>query len=256
MGARGQAMGNATTCNADEWSILNNVAGLAETTAPTLAVSYDALPAMPALGKVGLALSLPGTVSYGLGLYRFGDAVYNEQIVTGGVATKWNHTALGLNANYVRYAADGLGSKGVFSISAGGITRVTSWLKVGAHIVNINQPWLSKQYDERLPTTLSLGLLFTLAPQALLVAEVNKRINDVATGHTGLEFMVHKKLTARVGFQINPQSLTGGLGFHLRYFTVDYSMAHTPAFGTRQQASISLKLNKARSKSEASTKTP
>jgi len=255
MGARGQAMGNAVTCASDEWSILNNPAGMAGTSGTTVALGYDALPALPAFGKAGLAISTSsGTFAFGLGAFRFGDVVYNEQIVSVGAATRWNHTALGVTANYIRYATDGKGNKGMFTVSAGGITQLNSWLRVGARISNINQPWLSKQFDERLPTTLAMGLLFALAANTVFVTEVEKRINDVATGRAGLEFTVQKRLLARVGFQINPQTITGGLGFRLRYFNADYSMAHVPAFGTRHQASITIRIGKSKRVETKTTK--
>lgn len=244
MGARGQAMGTATACLSDEWSVLNNVAGLARAGSGSVALTYDALPALPAFGKTGVAITLPGSVAFGVGLFRFGDDAYNEQIAAAGIATQWNHTSLGAKLNYIRYAADGLGSRSVFSASFGGITRLAPWVTVGAHIANINQPWLSKQYDERLPTTLTAGLLFSLAPQVIVATEVEKRINDVATGRVGLEFGLHEKFTARLGFQLNPQALSGGVGFRPRYFMADYSMMYVQSLGMRHQASVAFRWQK------------
>jgi hypothetical protein len=252
MGARGQAMGNATACLSDEWSMLNNVAGIAKVSSLSLGATYDALPSLPAFSRMGMAATVPGTLAYGIGLYRFGDATYNEQIVAAGMATHWNHTAVGAKVNYIRYAADGLGSKAVFSISLGGITTLTPWLTVGAHISNVNQPWLSKQFDERLPTTLNAGLLFTLAPEVIVTTEIEKRINDVATGRGGLEFTLHKKFVGRLGFQLNPQVLSGGLGFRMRYFLADYSVRYTQALGVQHQASVSFR-RPGTSKHEATT---
>ena len=244
MGARGQAMGNATACLSDEWSMLNNVAGLARTNASSLAVSYDAFPVLPAFGKMGVTATLAGTVAGGLALYRFGDAVYSEQIVAAGIATAWNHTSVGMKVNHVRYAADGLGSKSVWSLSLGGMTVLTSWLTVGAHIANVNQPWLSKQSDERLPTTLTAGFLVALAPQAVIATEIEKRLNDKATCRAGLEFKMHPKIKARMGLQLNPQAMSGGMGFRLRHFQLDYSMMYVQSMGSRHQASLTLAFKK------------
>ncbi|MEJ1237706.1 hypothetical protein WBG78_06245 [Chryseolinea sp. T2] len=237
-GARGQGMGNATACLTDEWSMLNNVAGLAGTKRSSIAISYDALPALPALGKMGCTLVHPGKVALGVSLYRFGDEVYHEQIAALGAATKWSHTQVGMKLNLINYAADGMGSKSVWSVSMGAITELTSWLIVGAHITNVNQPWLSKQSDERLPTVLTAGLLFTLEQNVIVATEVEKRINDTATGRAGLEFILHKKVKSRIGFQLNPQALTGGIGFHLRHFSSDYGIVYVQALGLRHQVSL------------------
>ena len=241
MGARGQAMGNASACLSDEWSILNNVAGVAAVNSASLALSYDALPVLPAFRKMGLAITLPGSVACGIGFFRFGDAAYNEQIATAGIATQWNHTSVGMKINYIRYAADGLGTRSVFTASMGGITKLAPWVTVGAHISNINQPWLSKQFNERMPTTLTAGLLFSLTPHVIVATEIEKRINDVATGRAGLEFNLHERLTTRLGLQLHPQALSGGFGFKLKYFLADYSMLYVQSFGMRHQASIAFR---------------
>lgn len=255
-GARGQAMGNATACLSDEWSVMNNVAGLAGITSVSFGTSYDALPSMPAFGKAGFVFSVPGIVASGLALNHFGDAGYSEQVASIGAATKWRHTAVGAKLNYIRYAAIGMGSKSLISISFGGITQLSSWLSVGATISNLNQPWLSKDYGERLPTTLTAGVLLSLAPEVIVTVDIEKRVNDVATGRAGLELTVYKKVIGRVGFQIQPQAITGGLGYKLRYFRADYSMSYIPLFGTRLQATatFSLRRSKARPPSSISTR--
>lgn len=241
MGARGQAMGNATACLTDEWSMQNNVAGLAGVKANVVGISYDILPALPAFARMALTAVRPAIVTLGVGMYRFGDDAYHEQIVAAGAATKWNHTQVGLKVNYITYAADGMGSRSFWTVSMGGITTLTSKLAVGAHIANVNQPWLSKQYDERLPTILTAGLMFTLDDHVRLAAEVEQRINDVATGRAGLEFSLLGKLTTRLGVQLNPQALSGGLGFRMRYFTADYSAVYLQLPGMRHQLSISFR---------------
>lgn len=244
MGARGQALGNATACLSDEWSMLNNVAGLARRSGAAIGVSYDAVPAVHAFSKMGVTIARPGNVACGVALYRFGDALYNEQIIAAGAATKWNHTSLGMKLNYIRYTADGMGGKSLWSVSLGGITALTPWLTVGAHIANVNQPWLSKQFDERLPTTLTAGVMFTLTPRAIVVTEIEQRINDKATGRLGMEVSVHKKVRARLGLHINPQALSGGLGFQLRHFDLDYSMLYVQTLGSRHQATFTYRLQR------------
>lgn len=241
MGARGQAMGNATACLTDEWSMQNNVAGLAGVKANVVGISYDVLPALPAFTRMALTAVRPGIVPVGVGLYRFGDDAYHEQIVAAGAAAKWNHTQVGLKVNYITYAADGMGSRSLWTVSMGGITTLTSRIAVGAHIANVNQPWLSKQYDERLPTILTAGLLFTLDEHVRLATEVEQRINDVAIGRVGLEFSILQRLITRLGLQLKPQALCGGFGFKMRYLTADYSMVYVQSLGMRHQLSLSFR---------------
>jgi hypothetical protein len=236
-------MGNATACLSDEWALFSNVANLAWLKHPSVAMSCDALPAMPAFSKIALSACAPGKVAVGFGLFRFGDAIYNEQVVTLGTAARWNHTAVGMKVNYVRYFADGLGGRSVISVSLGSVTTLAPWVAIGIHITNVNQPFLSKLDDERLPTALTAGLRFTVAPQVIVATELEKQVNDRATWRSGLEFTVHKKFIARTGVNIHPHAACGGLGLVLRRFRADYSMMHVLSFGTRHQASIAYVFN-------------
>ena len=238
MGARSQSLGHASACLEDEWSIFNNVAGLGRLKNSAACISYDVQPGFSAFSKGALAVSFHQKIGIGIGIYTFGDEVYQEQVASLGCGSSWGITAVGVKVNYIRYNLPSLGHTGVLTISMGGVTAITPRITVGAHITNINQPFLSRKDRERTPTTLTAGLLFKLTDKILLVTELEKDIQFSAIWKSGLEYTINKKFVARTGVNLHPSSGFFGMGFKLRRFFADYSFQFTPGWGSRVQATI------------------
>ncbi len=239
MGARGSGMGYTSSCLVDEWSVFNNVAGLAEVKQITAAFSYDAQPSFKNFNKIAAVLSLPSKIGVGgMGVYRFGDNLYNEQIVSGSFASKFGLASIGVSVNYIQYNTEGFGRKEAMSISAGGIAQITPRLSVGAYITNINQPKLSSADNERLPTILTLGVSFKTTDKLNIATEVRKDLDYDATWKVGLEYKIHTKFFFRTGININPNAGFVGFGFKSKKFSLDYAYAHSLDIGGRHQATV------------------
>lgn len=239
MGARSGGMGYVSSCLQDEWSIFNNVAGLAQVSHITAGFSYDAQPSFKNFNKMAAVISLPVKVGVGgLGIYRFGDNVYNEQILSGSFASTFGLASLGVSVNYIQYNTDGFGRKDAVSISAGGIARLTPIICVGAYITNINQPKISQEDEERLPTLLTLGLSFKTTDKINIATEIRKDLDYGATWKVGLEYKAHPKFIFRTGFNIKPNAGFVGFGFKSKKFTLDYAYAHYLDIGGRHQATV------------------
>lgn len=239
MGARAGGMAYASSCLSDEWSIFNNVAGLAKVEKASAAFAYDTQPSFKPFNRVAGVFALPlkfGTA--GVGVFRFGDQLYNEQIFTIGFSNSFGLASLGIKANYIQYKAEGFGSNGIFSLSFGGIATLTEKISIGAHIINLNQPEISKTEGEKLSTTLIVGASFQLTPQTLATSELEKDLNSPAKWKTGVEYKPFKKFTLRTGFSLTPSIAFFGLGFHPRKFKLDYMYQHNFTLGSRHQATV------------------
>ena len=239
MGARSSSLGNASSCLEDEWSVFNNIAGLAESENLVASFTYDAQTGFAPFNKMAAVFSLP--IKFGVagaGIFRFGDELYNEHVITLGLANTFGNTSLGLKANFIQYNAPGFGTKGLWSVSFGGISRITKNFFVGAHVVNINQPDISKTEKEKLPTTLILGVAVQLTSQTLVAAELEKDLSFPLKCKAGIEYKPFKKFAFRTGFNLNPGALFFGLGFRPRKFSLDYAFQHNIITGSRHQASV------------------
>lgn len=237
IGARAGGLAYSSSCLTDEWSIFNNIGGLATVENMAASFSCDAQPSLKAFNRVAAVVVVPiGFGVAGAGLFRFGDQVYSEQILTLGFSNKFGLASLGVRANYIQYKAKGFGTKGVFTVSFGGIAKLTEKISVGAHIINLNQPTLSSVDGEKIPTVLIIGSAVRVSSQTLIVTELEKDLSYSVKWKTGVEYHPYKKFIFRTGFQVNPVAAFFGFGFRPRRFALDYSYQHSFSFGSRHQA--------------------
>lgn len=245
IGARAAALGNSSSLLTDEWSLLNNIGGLAKVKDTNAAFSFEAKPALPGSSRMGATFSTPLKIgAVGVGVFKFGDKFYSEQILTTGFSNQFGIASLGLKLNYIQYRAEGFGTKSALSISVGGIAEITPQVSVGAYIQNLNQPKLIN--GERVPTRLAVGLSFKPTEQLLLITEVEKDIAYYPIVKAGMEYCVHKKIFARTGFNLNPEAAFFGIGFKGWRLKFDYAIQYNNSLNFAQQASACYRIEKIR----------
>jgi hypothetical protein len=239
MGARSFGIGRTSSCLNDEWSMLNNIGGLATMERPIAAFTQEINPSLVSFSRTAATMAFP--ISYGvtgLSLFRFGDDLYSEQMISLGFANTFGITSIGVKLNYIQYRVDGFGRKGVLSIGAGGITKLTKRILIGTYITNINQPKLSNTDREHLPTTITAGLGVNVSETVFITTEIEKDLDFDPTWKTGMEYSINKKFKARTGFNINPDSFFAGCGFISNKLKLDYAFQYNPSLGNSHQASI------------------
>jgi hypothetical protein len=211
----------------------------AKVEAPAVAFTYHAFPHFAPFNRMAASVVLP--VAFGvsaLGVYRFGDDLYNEQVLSCGFANTMGLASLGARLNYIQYHAEGFGSSRALSISAGGIATLTPAFTVGAHIININQPELTRPGRETLPTVMMLGFGFKVSDHVFIASEVEKDLSYALTWKTGLEYLLHKKFALRTGFNLQPDAAFLGFGGKAKKLLVDYSLQWNMNAGVSHQAGI------------------
>lgn len=241
LGGRAAAMGYASFSAADASAFFNNVGALAHIAQSTVHFCYEAATQIPGANRTGVALSLATPVgTAAIGIFRFGDPLYNEQILSVAFGNRIGITSLGSKINYVQYQADGFGTRSAVTIDLGGLTQITKQVSVGAGIFNITQSNISD--DEELPVILVAALGFQPNQQFLLAIEIEKRAASPAAFKTGVEYSIYKKLFIRTGFNLNPTAVCGGIGAKTNRISIDYAMKFSYTLGFTHQASASLQL--------------
>jgi len=244
MGGRAAGMAYSSSALTDEWSAFNNVAGLAKVTSIVAAFTYDVQPSFKPFNKAAATFSFPVKIGVaGLGLFHFGDDLYNEQLVTLGYSNTFGLASLGVKVNYIQYNIQGFGRKAVLTASFGGIAELTKRLVLGAHVININQPKLSELDQERIPTVLIVGVLVKASDDATLTAEIEKDLDHKPAVKAGVEYRILKKFFIRTGIRIQPNTGYFGFGFKPTRYSIDYAFQYNQGIGSRHQASVSYKLN-------------
>ncbi|MCE2995948.1 MAG: hypothetical protein ACK5RG_09875 [Cyclobacteriaceae bacterium] len=244
MGARQMAMAGASATLSDEWALYNNVAGLAQQK-QSCGFAYETSPQLIGANRMAAHLQLPfRSFTTGIGFFRFGDALYNEQIISIGIANRIGITSLGAKVNFNQYRADGFGVLSAISIDIGGITQFTPALRVAAHISNITQSSLNNGSGERIPTRMVLGVGFQFTNKITATTEVEKDLHYPLTWRTGFEYDIYKKLFIRTGYQLQPNAFYFGLGGKRKRLSIDYALRYHFLLGASHQASATFQLTR------------
>ncbi len=239
IGGRAGGLAYSSSCLDDEWSIFNNIGGLAKVENTTVSFACDAQPSFKPFNRMAAVIALPLKFGVaGAGVFRFGDRLYSEQILALGFSNEFGLASLGLKVNYIQYKAEGFGTKGVFTLSFGGIAKITEKISVGAHIINLNQPNLSTLEREKLTTILIVGGAVKLSSQTFITTELEKDLSYPVKWKSGVEYQPYKKFIFRTGFQVNPAAAFFGCGFRPKKFKLDYSYQHNFSLGSRHQATV------------------
>ena len=238
MGGRAAGLAYASSTLHDEWSLLNNVGGLSKVNQPSASFAYDLRTGLTGANRMAAVMTAPVKVGVAaFGLFRFGDDLYNEQVITLGYGNQFGMASLGLKVNYVQYRAEGFGTRHAVSLNFGGLAQLTPQITVGAYIVNLNQPKLSTLDKEQLPTKLVAGLAFQPNAKLSLLTEIEKDLEYDPTIKGGMEYAVNKKVNVRTGFNLHPNAAFFGLGFLIRKLKIDYALQYNNTLSASHQAS-------------------
>lgn len=241
IGAPNEAMGNATSTTSNIWSTWHNPAGVSGLRQSSAAISYRTTQNIEGLNTAGLAIILPIKIgSFGLGVSRFGDDLFNQQQINLSYGNNFGITDLGIRLSYYQYHFEGFGNKGVPVISFGGITTIGKEFFIGAFIENINQAKLSDFQDERIPTIMQVGISYRPLKSIAINIDVQKDIDFKASVLAGISYRVIDNLTIKTGFNTNPSKQFFGLDFIPNNIkgTLSYALSHQEVLGFSHQVSI------------------
>ncbi len=243
VGARAGGMGYASASLTDESSIFNNVGALGQLTKSTSFLTYEVQSSLPGANRTAAGINLVAKRAVGgVGFFRFGDDLYSEQVVCVGIGNKFGLASLGTKVNYIQYHADGFGYNTAISLDFGGLAKITPQVSIGAYIVNITQTPLTA--DEYLPTKLVVGLGLKPAENFFVSTEVEKDIQYHVVWRMGAEYVLHKKVFIRAGFNLYPSQAFGGWGVQIKKFRFDYSFQYTNTLRGIHQATAAVGLGK------------
>lgn len=245
VGAKSLGMANTTVTISDVWSAHNNVAGLATLEDNSMGVYFQNRFGVSGFNTVAFAGALK--TKYGVGglsLQRFGDALYNEQIIGFGYANKLDFVSLGLKVNLMQVTIQELGTRSVVTFDFGGIVDLTDKLKFGANIFNMNQAKMNDYEDERFSTIMKAGFSYRPFEKLMINIEAEKDPEYKANTKAGLEYWIVDKLAFRTGFSTLYRASHFGLGLKLRTFDIDYSLSYHNQLGVSNHFSVNYNLKK------------
>jgi hypothetical protein len=153
--------------------------------------------------------------------------------------------AAGVQLDYLttRIAND-YGTAGAPAAELGVIAEPVSHLRIGVHIFNPTRAKLATYNDERIPTLMRFGALYTFSDKVFLSAEMEKDVDFKPVFRGGIEYHPVKEFYLRAGAASNPGLTSFGFGLELKQFRLDLASTFHSVLGFTPQIGLQYVINK------------
>lgn len=242
-GSRSSAVGGASSTYADLWSAYNNQAGLGRLKNITVGLTNEFRFLIPELSVRGLAFALPAKNLgvFAVSISYFGYSQYNEKKIGLAYARSFgDKISAGIQINYLStHIGEGYGNRNTFTVEAGIQATLIKDLVIAAHVSNPTRAKLAEYEDERIPTTLKIGLGYTISEKVIISAESEKNLAEKNIIKAGVEYHIAKPLFLRTGISNNPGMFSFGFGLILDKLKIDVASTYHQVLGFSPQLSLS-----------------
>jgi hypothetical protein len=226
-GPRASALGGASVCLTDVWSTEHNQAALGFLKYPQVAAAYENGFGLKELQLAGFCFALPSRRYGTFGIYcsSFGNPSYQENKCGLSYARAFgSRISAGVQLDYLNTRiGEGYGSHATAAAEIGILATVVKGLTLGVHLNNPGRQKLAAYDDERYPTTLRAGLLYSSSPQVLFALETEKDNLHPPIFRSGIEYSQGDLFHLRTGICTNPLLFCFGFGFKKGNMLVDFS---------------------------------
>ena len=246
--ARQVALGNSSVALAnDVFSLFNNPAGLAQTTARQIGIYYSPSPfGMKQLANIFFAYAEPfpfGCLS--LGGMKYGFELYNEIELTGGYSKNFAEKYfIGFSVSYKYLKIKNYNHSSAFIFNFGFIYKFSEAIQFGFSAFNFTRSTYSK-IKNSIPTKLRAGFSFNIL-RNVLTLEAYKDLNYPLSLRGGIEIPVGDFLFLRFGTRTEPDTYTAGVGLRYSLLRFDYAIFTHQYLGLTHQISLILDFKKGR----------
>jgi hypothetical protein len=240
-GARSASLAGASASLDDEWSVLNNQAGMAFLNTVHAGVFYESRFLVPGLGDKGLGVTAPvGRGAFGLSFRSFGFNLYSDSRAGLAYAIKLDEKlSIGVQANFHRIRiAEGYGTAQAVTIEGGAIYRMTDRLTIAAHLFNPTRSQIADFNEERMVSVLKGGASYLFGNKVRLLSEIRKPSDRKPAIVAGVEYQVVETFSVRIGAGSNPGLTSFGLGWQIQSWRIDASSSYHAILGFSPQISL------------------
>lgn len=238
--ARTAALGDSFTGLADGGeAIFFNPAGLSQIKSPQISTFYTRLFSISELNYSSLILSQPITDRGNLSIAynQFGYSLYREKEFIFNAAANWREKIFfgsNLRQSQLILGKD-WGKASVWRNDIGFLLKVSSRLRWGTMVSNLNQPHLGA---EAIPLSWRTGLSYFWSPAFLSLLDYSKTSGSKSRLHWGQELILLPFLVLRFGIENNPTRLSLGGGLNIGKVNLDYAFVEHQLFSPEHHFSL------------------
>lgn len=241
-GAQALGIANAAVAMQGTWSLFQNQAGLVAVEGFSAGAFYQMRFAMRELSTAGFGAAKPlGTDGViGLSYLQYGYSGYREQRFGLAYARKLGENFdAGVQIDYVGvFLGGGYGSTAAFTFQGGFRYEASSKVVLAGHVYNPVRARLSEFNDERLPSVLRFGGVYTLSDKVRISAELRKHLEHPLSAAAGVEYEALKDFYIRTGFAGAPSRFSFGMGYRTGSFQFDIAASRHELLGFTPQIAL------------------
>jgi len=240
-------MGNASSTFTDEWSLMNNPAGLSWGNGTFVNLSYLNHHFITPLDEKLLGMGFRrNNRAFGLSLKQQGDYRFKKSDYSVLYSQLFaNIFSLGISLNYRRLAfSDIYGSKNILYASFGFLTKMKKGNYLSFYIINPSREFIDKNYNERLETFIISGYSHPFSSIFSINVEIEKGLRSKFNFKLGFRYDVKSSISILMGYEMAYQRFSNGLSITFNKLIVDLSVSYENTLGFRTGIGISYALSK------------
>ena len=246
-GATSTAICGANVTQTDVWSINNNIGSLAKIESISLGVSINNRFLISDFSTGAIAFILPVKKgAFGFNYSNFGNQNYAIHSSGLGYAMRLGENfSAGIKINYLFLdLGENYGSRSIFSADIGLNTQLSSALTMGVVLKNPTLSKLSEFDDERMPTSIQIGLDYAVSDQLNTIISFEKDLLFPSSLRAAILYRPVETIILKGGVGTNPTSFGFGIGTNIKRFTIDIGSQYHQILGFSPEISISTNLHK------------
>jgi hypothetical protein len=226
LGARSLGMaGCGTALTGDLWNAQNNQAGLAFIKKFQAGAFYESRFLVNDLGMKAVAAAMPtksGVFGFEVTSLGLGKLYSENKVGVAYARTFGPKFSASVQLNYFNtHIGENYGSSSTASGEFGLIAIPVKNLTVGFHMYNPTRSKLNGSLNERLPTVMRLGTVYSFSDRVLLSVEAEKDVDYKPIIRGGLEYRPVPNFYLRAGAASNPNLMAFGFGIVMKKIRLD-----------------------------------
>jgi hypothetical protein len=178
-------------------------------------------------------------ISYGATLHRD----IHSSIALGATA-KWLYWKLGDSVPDPSGTSTILGSSSTFGLDVGVQASLWQRTRVGAALVNLNNPTMGNPTPHDLPQIFRAGICYEPLETVSTVIGTERILGHDVEFSIGSEAWIFPELALRLGVTSDPNRFTAGFGIRVRQLQLDYAYLTHPELPGTHQVSIGMIMSK------------
>lgn len=247
IGPRSAALGHASVCITDVWSVTNNQANLGSLKQYEAACFYENRFLIKELSQHGFAIATPIKKGcFGFQFSSLGYKLYRETKSTLAYGISLNDrisAGVGLDVLSTKIA-DIYGKAMTVSGELGIQVKITRELYFASHVYNPFRAQITSYNHEKIPSIFKLGMMYSFSEKVFLCAEAEKTSLQNINIKGGLEYRPHSLIYIRVGAASYPTQASFGLGVNYEGLKIDVTSSFHQVLGFSPQIGLSYAFGK------------